>query len=123
MHRSTLEIKLKFFHFVKLSSHNASLYSSVTETKHTEADGSSHHWYGGYMDLRDWKTWCKELGPKGSLPKRALLAGMSQRKTAKQSVRALPKAKPKKLSKNQVPVCPGHPKDDPRGVIHLLCVS
>ena len=96
MHRSTLEIKLKFFHFVKLSSHNASLYHPL-QRQNTQKQMA--HRIIGMADIwtpRDWRSWCKALGPQGSLPKRPLLAGMVQRKAAKRSVRTLPKATVKK---------------------------
>ena len=122
MHRSTLEIKLKFFHFVKLSSHNASLYHPL-QRQNTQKQMA--HRIIGMADIwtpRDWRSWCKALGPQGSLPKRPLLAGMVQRKAAKRSVRTLPKATVKKLSKNQVLVYPLRPKGNVRDVILLLCV-
>ena len=66
MHRSTLEIKLKFFHFVKLSSHNASLYHPL-QRQNTQKQMA--HRIIGMADIwtpRDWRSWCKALGPQGS---------------------------------------------------------
>lgn len=110
MHRSTLEIKLKFFHFVKLSSHNASLYHPL-QRQNTQKQMA--HRIIGMADIWtpcDWRNWCKALGPQGSLPKRPLLAGMVQRKAAKRSVRTLPKATVKKAFKKPSSCVPTPPK-------------
>ncbi|CAE7715294.1 unnamed protein product [Symbiodinium sp. CCMP2592] len=66
MYRPTLEIKLKFFHYVKLSSHNASLHHPL-QRQNTQKQMA--HRIIGMADIwtpRDWRNWCKALGVDSS---------------------------------------------------------
>ena len=100
MHRSTLETKLLFFQFVKLGSHNMSLYHPL-QRQNTQKQIA--HRLIGMADIWDattWKKWCADLKQHERMPKKALLAGAEQRKATRAAVKATQarvKAAPKPL--------------------------
>ena len=90
-HRSTLETKLRLFHFVKLGSHNLSLYHSL-QRQNTQKQ-VAHRLIGmsDFWDSTAWKAWCREIKQDTGAPKRARLAGALQRKDVRAAVEAAPK--------------------------------
>ena len=113
MHRSTLETKLKFFQFVKLSSHNLALYHPL-QRQNTQKHLA--HRLVGSVDIwekSNWRMWCRDLLQANKTPKRVLLAGAEQRKAARSALRAkrdmshrAPVGKPRKKPASQIPAPP-----------------
>ena len=99
MHRSTLETKLIFFQFVKLSSHNLSLYHSLQRQNIQKQLAHRLIGMADIWDSKSWKVWCRALMQDKRAPKRALLAGAEQRKATRAAVKAAPKLFPKSFKR------------------------
>ena len=87
MHLSTLQTKLKFFHYTKLSTHNAALYRPMQRQTSQQEMASRLSATGSLWTRSTWRTWCASLIRESYVPQKAVLPGKSFRKKVAQAIR------------------------------------
>ena len=75
MHKATLILKLDFFQFVKVFTHNHALYRPL-QRQAGQAEISRRAFSANVrvmLPLRAWTKWCRNLARPGAIPKKAAL--------------------------------------------------
>ena len=113
MHKSTLEMKLDLFHFVKLFAHNQALYRPLQrQSDQSEIAARAMKANVGFVLPRDaWRTWCRQLKVSGAAPARAALHVLKQGQHVRVALRdkaaaSVPKADNAPKSKPKAPRLP-----------------
>ena len=90
MHKATLILKLEFFQFVKIFTHNQALYHPL-QRQAGQSEISRRAFSANIemiLPVRAWTKWCRNLAKPGAIPKKAALRVVQDGKR----VRALTKS-------------------------------
>ena len=116
LHKATLVMKLDFFQFVKVFTHNQALYRPL-QRQASQAEMTRRALKANVKVILPspaWKAWCKELTVPGSAPRRAQLQVLKQGQAVREAIRKRDtEARPKPALKTKKSAAPPLPKSRP----------